>query len=187
MPRITKVYTRTGDDGTTALGTGRRMPKTALRIGAYGGVDELNTHLGVALAAGIADDLAEPLRRIQNELFRLGTELCVPEADKAKHPGPRIEARHVEALEQLMDRLSGQLEPLKKLIVPGGTAAAAQLHVARTVCRRAERYVLALAEQELVGPLVAQYLNRLSDALFVMARYQNRSAGVDEPLWDSRA
>lgn len=187
MPRTTKVYTRTGDDGATALGTGQRVPKTSPRIVAYGTVDELNTQIGVALAAGIAHDLAEPLRRIQNELCRLGTELCVPEADKAKHAGPRIEARHVEALEQFMDRLSEQLKPLKSLILPGGTPVAAHLHVARTVCRRAERDVLALAEQEPVGPLLLQYLNRLSDALFVAARYQNKSAGIDEPLWDRQA
>jgi cob(I)alamin adenosyltransferase len=187
MPRITKVYTRTGDDGTTALGTGQRVPKTSLRIGAYGTVDELNAQLGVVLAGEVPPDLAEPLRRVQNELFHLGADLCVPEADKPQRPGPRIEPRHVVALEQLMDGLSAHLEPLKNFVLPGGTAAAAQLHVARTLCRRAERDVVALAQQEPVGAEVVRYLNRLSDALFVMARYANKTAGVDEPLWDSRA
>ena len=187
MPRITKVYTRTGDDGTTGLGDGQRVPKTSLRIAAYGTIDELNAQIGVVLAAGAANELVEPLWRIQNELFHAGAELCVPEADKAKHPGPRVEARHVEALEQLMDRLNAQLPALKNFILPGGSPAAAQLHVARTVCRRAERDVLALAAQEPIGAHVVPYLNRLSDALFVLARFQTKLAGVDEPLWDSRA
>lgn len=187
MPRITKVRTRTGDDGTTALGTGQRVSKTARRIAAYGTVDELNAQIGVVLAAGLAADLADPLQRIQNDLFHLGAELCVPEADQPKHPGPRIELRHVAALDGLIDRLNTQLTPLKNFVKPGGTPVAAQLHVARTVCRRTEREVLALAEQELVGPHVVMYLNRLSDVLFVMARYQNKLAGVDEPTWDSRA
>ena len=187
MPRITKVYTRTGDDGTTGLGNAQRVPKTAPRIVAYGTIDELNAQIGVVLASGVANELTEPLRRIQNELFHAGAELCVPEADKVKHPGPRVEARHVEALEQLIDRLNVQLPPLKNFILPGGSPAAAQLHVARTVCRRAERDVLALVAQEPIGPHVVPYLNRLSDALFVLARFQNKLAGVDEPLWDSRA
>jgi cob(I)alamin adenosyltransferase len=187
VPRITKVYTRTGDDGTTALGSGQRVPKTAPRIRAYGTVDELNAQVGVVLTAGLAAELVEPLRRIQNDLFHLGAELSVPEADKAKRPGPQIEGRHVEVLEQLMDRLAAQLEPLKNFVLPGGSPAAAQLHVARTVCRRAEREVVALAEREPVGPNAIQYLNRLSDALFVLGRYQNKLSGVDEPLWDSRA
>jgi cob(I)alamin adenosyltransferase len=183
VPRITKVYTRTGDDGTTGLGDGSRVPKTALRIGAYGTLDELNAVLGVALASGVDERLAVPLRRIQNELFHAGAELCMPAT--AAQPGPRIVARHVAALEQLMDELD--LPPLQNFILPGGHLAAAHLHVARTVCRRAERAVLALAEQEAVSPDLVHYLNRLSDALFVMSRYQNRAAGVAEPLWDSRA
>jgi len=187
MPRITKVYTRTGDDGTTALGTGQRVSKNALRICAYGSVDELNAHIGVVLAAGVTRDVIEPLRRIQNELFHAGAELCVPEPDRPQHPGPRIEARHVESLEQLMDQLSADLEPLKNFVLPGGTPAAAQLHVARTVCRRAERELVGLLEHEPVSPELIRYLNRLSDALFVMARYENRSTGTAEPIWDSRA
>lgn len=187
MPRITKVYTRTGDDGTTGLGSGARVPKTDLRIAAYGTVDELNSHIGAVLALPVAETIREPLRRVQNELFHLGADLCVPEADKGQWPTPKVDARHVEALEQLMDALSEQLEPLRNFVLPGGTPAAAVLHIARAVCRRAERDVLALAAREPVSPDAVRYLNRLSDALFVMARYDNKIAGVPEPTWDSRA
>lgn len=187
MPRITKVYTRTGDDGATGLGTGARVPKTSSRIAAFGAVDELNSHVGAALGCSLAAELVEPLRAVQNQLFHLGADLCVPEPDKPATPGPRIEPRHVEQLERLMDRLSESLEPLSNFILPGGSPGAAQLHVCRAVCRRAERDVLRLASEEAVGAHVVQYLNRLSDAFFVMARYQNARAGVVDPLWDSRA
>jgi len=187
MPRITRVYTRAGDDGTTALGSGQRVPKSARRIAAYGTVDELNAQLGVVLASGVAAALVAPLRRIQNDLFHAGAELCIPEAQRATHPGPRIEARHVAALEELMDQLGAQLPALQNFVLPGGAAAAAHLHVARTVCRRAEREVVALAAEEPIGPHVLVYLNRLSDALFVLGRYQNKLAGVPEPIWDSHA
>ena len=187
MPRLTKIYTRTGEDGTTGLGTGERVPKTSPRIEAYGLVDQLNAHIGVALASGPAAELLGPLRRIQNEMFHCGADLCMPEAAKAQRPGPRIEQRHVDALERLMDELSEKLPPLENFILPGGSRAAAELHVARAICRNAERAVLRLAEHEAVGPLVVMYLNRLSDALFVMARQENRSAGISEPTWDSRA
>jgi cob(I)alamin adenosyltransferase len=187
MPRITKVYTRTGDDGTTALGGGQRVPKDALRIETYGTVDELSSAIGVARAAGLEPRLAAVLERIQNDLFNLGSDLCILEEDKAKHPVPVVEERHVAALEALMDELAGELRPLDNFILPGGTPGAAQLHVARTVCRRAERLVVALARQEPVGPAVVRYLNRLSDALFVMARYENASKGRADVLWDSRA
>ncbi|MEW6249518.1 MAG: cob(I)yrinic acid a,c-diamide adenosyltransferase [Planctomycetota bacterium] len=186
MPRITKVTTRAGDDGSTALGSGQRVPKSALRIAAYGTVDELNAALGVVLASNPAEELREPLRRIQNELFHLGADLCVPEGDKGRHPGPRIEARHVVALDKLIAELSRQLPPLRNFVLPGGDPAAAQLHVARTICRRAEREVVALAAQEPVGPQAIPYLNRLSDALFVLSRRQNGLAGRPEPTWDSR-
>lgn len=187
MPRITKVYTRTGDDGSTGLGTGARVPKTDLRIAAYGAVDELNSHVGTILALPVADAIRDPLRRIQNELFHVGADLCVPDADKARCPTPTVDDRHVAALEQLMDQLSERLEPLQNFVLPGGTPAAAALHIARAVCRRAERDLLALAARETVSPVVVHYLNRLSDTLFVMARYDNKVAGVPEPIWDSRA
>jgi cob(I)alamin adenosyltransferase len=187
MPRITKVYTRTGDDGTTGLGTGARVLKTSARITAYGTADELNSCLGVVAAMEPHADLAEPLRRIQNELFHLGADLCIPDADKAAMPGPKIEPRHIEALEVLMDRLGESLSPLENFILPGGTAVAGHLHVARTICRRAERDAIALSQLESVSADVIRYLNRLSDALFVMARYENVKAGVVDPQWDSRA
>ena len=174
MPRIRKVYTRTGDDGTTGLGSGQRAAKSSPRIEAYGTVDELNAQIGVVLAAGPVRQLLDPLQRIQNELLRVGAELAVPEADQTQTPGPGIQA-------------SEQLEPLESFILPGGTPAAAQLHVARTICRRAERRVVALAETEPVGPHVVSYLNRLSDALFVMARFQNKASGTSEPLWEAPA
>ena len=178
-----RVYTRTGDDGTTGLGTGRRVSKTCARIAAYGTVDELNAQLGVVLAAQPTGELVEPLRRIQGELLCLGADLCVPQADKPKRPGPQIENRHVEALEQLIDALGAGLAPLKNFILPGGTPAAAALHVARTVCRRTERAVFTLAESEPVGDEAIQYVNRLSDVLFVMARFENARAGVADAVW----
>lgn len=187
MPRITRVYTRTGDDGTTGLGGGQRVPKDSLRIETYGTVDELNSVIGAALAAGLAPRVGSFLGRVQNELFNLGSDLCILEEDKAKMPVPRIEERHVEALEAVMDELTEDLGPLANFILPGGTAGAAQLHVARTVCRRAERLLVALAREEEVGPLTIRYLNRLSDALFVLARYENHAKGVADVLWDSRA
>lgn len=187
MPRITKVYTRTGDDGTTGLGTGQRVPKDSPRIEAYGTVDELTSHIGTAIAAGVDEALRNELARIQNELFHLGSDLCIPEADKARLKVPQIEQRHVDALEQLMDRLSAELPPLENFVLPGGSVGASHLHIARTVCRRAERRVIALSRTEAVGPLVVKFLNRLSDALFVMARYENKKRGIPDVCWDSRA
>ena len=187
MPRITRVYTRTGDDGTTALGGGQRVDKASLRIRAYGSVDELNSVIGTALACGLDGSIAAELSRVQNELFHLGSDLCILEEDKKKMPVPVIEPRHVSALEVVMDRLSEELSPLENFILPGGTTGAAQLHLARTVCRRAERELVALASEEDVNPLTIEYLNRLSDALFVMARYENLKKEVADVLWDSRA
>ncbi len=187
MPRITKVYTRSGDDGTTGLGGGQRVGKDSLRIEAYGTVDELNSVIGIALASGLNETIGAPLAAIQNELFHLGSDLCVLEPDKARMPVPGIEERHVVALETLMDRLSEELSPLENFILPGGSAGAAQLHVARTVCRRAERLVVALSREEAVGAWTVRYLNRLSDALFVMARHENKRRGVPDVLWNSRA
>ncbi len=187
MPRITRVYTRTGDDGTTALGGGQRVPKDSPRIEAYGTVDELGSVIGVALASGVTAPLDAELARIQNELLHLGADLCVREEDKTRVPVPRIEDRHVRALESLMDRLSGDLAPLENFLLPGGSAAAAHLHVARCVCRRAERSVVALGRAEAVNPLAGRYLNRLSDALFVMARWENHRRGIVDPCWNSRA
>lgn len=187
MPRITKVYTRTGDDGTTSLGSGDRVGKDSPRIEAYGTVDELNSVIGLALASGLNDAVAAALGPIQNDLFHLGSDLCFPEEEKERRPVPRIEERHVAALESLMDRLSEELAPLENFVLPGGSPGAAQLHVARTVCRRAERLVVALSRRETVGPHTVEYLNRLSDALFVMARHENKRRGIPDVIWDSHA
>ncbi len=184
MPRLTRIYTRKGDDGSTGLGGGQRVPKNAARVSAYGSVDELNSHLGVVLATGVTARLAPELRRIQNELFHLGSDLCFLEEDKARFTLPQIEARHVAALETLMDELNEVVGPLENFILPGGTPAAAALHVARTVCRRAERDAISLADVEPVGGHVVAYLNRLSDALFLMARFENHQSGISEPLWN---
>jgi cob(I)alamin adenosyltransferase len=186
MPRLTKIYTRKGDDGVTSLGGGQRVAKDSLRVKAYGTVDELNSAIGVALAYGLVTRLAERLPLVQNELFHLGSDLCFLEADKEKYQIPQIEARHIEQLEELIDELTAVVGPLENFILPGGSVGSAQLHLARTICRRAERDVITLSTAEPVGPHVIQYLNRLSDALFVMARYENHERGVDEPLWDSR-
>ncbi len=187
MPRITKVYTRTGDDGTTGLIGGQRVSKNTLRVAAYGTVDETSSHLGVALATGLVERLVEPAMRIQNELFHLGSDLAIREEDKERFQVPQIEVRHVVFLERLMDDLSVDLGPLENFILPGGCPAAAHLHVARAVCRRAEREVVALSRQEGVGVWTVGYLNRLSDAFFVMARYENSKRGVPDVLWDSYA
>ncbi len=187
MPRITKVYTRTGDDGSTGLGGGQRVAKDSLRVECYGTVDETNSWIGVAVAAGADERLAAMLRRIQNELFHLGSDLCVLEEDKARMPVPKIEPRHVLQLERDIDALQDDLEPLRNFILPGGAPAAAHLHVARTVCRRAERLLVALARTEKVGAETVPYLNRLSDLLFVMARWENRAKGASDVLWDSHA
>ncbi len=186
MPRITKVYTRTGDDGTTALGSGRRLSKDAPRVACYGTVDELNSVLGVVRATGVATRLDALLATVQNELFHLGSDLCTLEEDKDRTPVPRIEERHVVALESAIDALQEDLAPLTNFVLPGGAPAAAHLHVARTVCRRAERKLVSLARDEAVGGHTLRYLNRLSDLLFVMARWENREKGVDDVTWDAR-
>jgi cob(I)alamin adenosyltransferase len=185
MPRLTRLYTRKGDDGTTGLGGGQRVPKDSLRVCAYGSVDELNSAVGAALASGLSPRLAAMLARVQHELFHLGSDLSFVEADKVNLPVPHVDARHVEALEREIDELNAVVGPLENFILPGGSTGAALLHVARAVCRRAERDVTALVAREPVGAHVLPYLNRLSDALFVMARYENRERGVPEPLWDS--
>ena len=183
MPRLTKIYTKQGDAGTTALGGGQRVPKDHLRVCAYGTVDELNSAIGVALAHGLCNRLAHELTAIQNELFDLGSDLCFLEEDKQKYTLPQVEARHVAKLEALIDEMMAVVGPLANFILPGGAVGAANLHLARTICRRAERETATLARTESVGSHVLAYLNRLSDALFVMARYENHQRGVAEPLW----
>ncbi len=186
MPKLTKIYTKTGDEGQTSLGTRDRVSKDTLRVKTYGDVDELNSFVGLALAAGLAPRLGEVLPSVQNELFHLGSDLAFPDSDGKALQIPRIETKHVEALEKVIDELLDIVGPLENFILPGGSIGAAYLHVARTVCRRAERNVISLGREELINPAIIQYLNRLSDALFVMARYENHFRRVPEPLWDSR-
>lgn len=185
MPKITRIYTRTGDVGETSLGSRERVAKDALRVAAYGDVDELNSVIGVALAMDLTPEVADPLCKIQNDLFHLGSDLAF--AIESEFEVPRIEAHHVEALEKLIDKMSAVVGPLANFILPGGRIGAGQLHLARTVCRRAERAVVSLGRQEEINEFILVYLNRLSDLLFVMARLENHSHGVPEPLWDTRA
>lgn len=187
MPRITKVTTRTGDDGTTSLANGRRLSKDHLRIEAYGTVDELNSILGVALAGGLSEPLPSLLKRIQNELFHIGSELSMPKAEDKALPVPSIEPRHTDALETGLEELGKDLPSLENFILPGGTLGAARLNVARAVCRRAERVAVRLSREEDVGPSVIRYLNRLSDFLFVAARFQNRARDAADVVWNSRS
>jgi cob(I)alamin adenosyltransferase len=179
--RLTRIYTRGGDRGETSLGDGSRVPKLDCRIGAFGAVDELNAALGVVLAeTGVPGRLRKPLERIQNDLFDVGADLSVPYGVTDRL---RIDAAAVERLEGLCDELNAELPLLKSFVLPGGTAAAARLHVARTTCRRAERDALAANEEHEINPLVLAYLNRLSDFLFIAARSVNANGGRDEPLW----
>jgi len=186
MVRINRVYTRTGDKGTTALVGGQRVEKDSLRIEAYGTVDELNSVIGVAVASGIDDSMKERMFIIQQVLFNLGSDLAMLESDKERFAVPGIEGRHVAELEAWIDQWNEQLEPLKSFILPGGDLAAAHLHVARTVARRAERLAVTLAKQEPISAFVVPYLNRLSDLLFVAARLQAKLSGHGDILWDSR-
>jgi len=175
--RLSKIYTRTGDDSTTGLGDGSRVPKNSARIEAIGDVDELNSHLGLLL---VEPDLPQGMRasltRIQHELFELGGELSIPNY-------VRMSGEMVTRLEQELDELNETLPPLKEFILPGGSRPAAQCHVARAVCRRAERSVTTLAQAEPIGPAALHYLNRLSDLLFVMCRAINRELGHPDAMW----
>lgn len=183
MPKLDRIYTRTGDEGMTGLGGGERVPKDSPRVSAYGTVDELNSHIGAAIALGLCERLTAELTTIQNELFDLGADLCWPSDDERRARIPTVQPRHVERLEALIDELNAVVGPLTNFLLPGGSPGAAQLHVARTVCRRAERETITLARNEPIGELVLPYLNRLGDALFVMARFENHERGVAEPLW----
>jgi cob(I)alamin adenosyltransferase len=180
--RLTRIYTRGGDGGETSLGDGSRVAKLDARIVAYGTVDELNSQLGLALTApDLPGELRPVLGRVQNELFDVGADLAVPFAG----PDERLRATQpmIDGLEALCDEHNAALPELKSFVLPGGTAGAAHLHVARTVCRRAELAALEAATVHSVNPLAAVYLNRLSDLLFILARVANLLAGRDEPLW----
>ena len=185
MVYLNKIYTKTGDAGETGLGSGDRVSKTDLRIIAYGAVDELNSLLGVCLAAEVPESFVKKIKHIQNDLFDLGADLCVPEAEEQHQPASpplRVEAGQVERLEQWIDELNEPLAPLTSFVLPGGTKPAAHLHLARAVCRRVEIGVYQLMEQAPINPQVAMYLNRLSDLLFVMARVSNGN-GTADVLW----
>jgi cob(I)alamin adenosyltransferase len=176
--RLTRIYTRGGDRGETSLGDGSRVSKLDCRIGAFGTVDELNSALGLVLAGDVPERLRRPLVVIQNELFDVGADLSVPWGVTDRL---RVEQPMIDRLEQLCDEFNADLPELRSFVLPGGTETAAQLHVARTICRRAEREVLLGAQEVELNPLVLAYLNRLSDLLFILARAAN--AGGEEPLW----
>ncbi|MGQ0636358.1 MAG: cob(I)yrinic acid a,c-diamide adenosyltransferase [Planctomycetaceae bacterium] len=183
MVYLNRIYTKTGDDGTTGLGDGARAPKTHPRIIAYGGADELNSVIGLALCCDLPEFVRDWLARIQNDLLDLGADLCVPETDPPPEKPPlRVTADQAVRLEEWIDEANERLQPLHSFILPGGTQAAAHLHLARTVCRRVEINVLQLAEFETVNPQTHVYLNRLSDLLFVLARVCN-SDGTQDVLW----
>ncbi len=175
--RLSKIYTRTGDDGTTGLGDGTRVAKDSARVNAYGTVDEANSCLGLLLAADVPDDIRVLLTRVQHQLFDLGGELCIP-GHAAIHDAD------IDALEARLDHYNDALPPLKDFILPGGGEAAARCHVARTVVRRAERDTVTLSRHDAVRPQAIRYLNRLSDLLFVLARVLARASGHGEVLWD---
>jgi cob(I)alamin adenosyltransferase len=174
--RISRIYTRTGDDGTTGLADGTRVAKDAARMHAIGAVDELNSAVGVVLAEPLPGTARDCLGRIQHDLFDLGGELSLP-----AHPA--IGPDHIRRLEEALDGFNGTLEPLREFILPGGSRAAAQAHVARTLCRRAERALVTLAQSETLSPPLLSYVNRLSDVLFVLARVLNRYSGQSDVYW----
>jgi len=190
MVRLNRIYTKAGDGGDTRLVGGQKVRKHSLRIEAFGTIDETSACIGLARTALLtpgapagADALAAVLKRVQNELFNLGSDLATLPADR--HPKqPLIEARHVAALESEIDDWNASLPELRSFILPGGGWVAAYLHLARTVCRRAERLAVSLADQEKIGEQVIPYLNRLSDALFVMSRHASRLYAEPEPLWE---
>jgi cob(I)alamin adenosyltransferase len=174
--RLTRIYTRTGDGGDTGLGDGTRVAKDAPRVEVLGVVDELNCALGLVLVEPVSDEVRDCLTAVQHDLFDLGGELSIPGYTA-------VTGRHVTRLEEVLDRFNATLEPLKDFILPGGSRAAAACHLARTLARRAERRMVTLAASEAVSPLAQQYLNRLSDLLFVLCRVTNRDAGVADVLW----
>lgn len=187
MVVLTKIYTKTGDDGTTALGSGKRVPKNSARIAAYGTVDEVNAAIGMARLL-LGDDqgaVKEMLARIQNDLFDLGADLCVPDTGEPLPYTPlRVTPAQAERLEREIDAMNAEMAPLTSFVLPGGSRAGAALHLARTICRRAERAIidLSLIDGETVSQAVREYINRLSDHLFVASRYVNNK-GKDDLLW----
>ena len=185
MVQLTRIYTRGGDKGKTSIGNGSRVDKHDLRVAAYGTVDEANACIGLA-RLHTASESDAILARVQNDLFDLGADLCTPEEDEPKHPPLRMTASQVERLEREIDQINAELKPLKSFVLPGGTPAAAYLHLSRTVVRRAERDMTRLAEHEAINPEAIRYINRLSDLLFVLARHFN-DGGEADVLWQPGA
>lgn len=186
MPRITRPATHTGDDGTTSTVQGKRVSKDEEEICAYGALDELNSSIGLTLSSKLlAPEAAAALRIVQNDLFHLGSELGYDAQVGGEVTHPQIESRHVAHLDDIIAQLDERLGPLMNFTLPGGVPSAASLHVSRSVCRRAERQVVALARVKKVSPLALKYLNRLSDVLFLMARSENMAQGGTELVWDS--
>jgi cob(I)alamin adenosyltransferase len=179
--RLTRIYTRGGDRGETSLGDGSRVSKLDCRIGAFGTVDELNAQIGLAVAGELPEGFRPVLERVQNELFDVGADLSVPYG--VGDGRLRVTDERIAGLEADCDRFNADLPELKSFVLPGGTEAAARLHVARTVCRRAERDALRTSHEVEINPLVLVYLNRLSDLFFILARAANAAGGRDEPLW----
>ena len=175
-----KIYTKTGDDGTTGLQGGRRVLKSDLRIIAYGAVDETNSSIGIALSLGVDEDISSVLTKIQNDLFVAGSDLSDPDLKKSSG---RVTEQMVESLEKDIDRFESELSPLTNFILPGGHQAAAQIHMARTTARRAETGVVSLSKSEQINPHCQKYMNRLSDLLFVLARVINKRNGVKDTVW----
>jgi cob(I)alamin adenosyltransferase len=180
---MTKIYTKTGDQGTTQLLSVGRVPKNHLRLQVYGDIDELNSVIGLARATGLSAPLQEWLLGVQNTLFVLSSEIAVPKPDEINMPIPQVSADDTAALEHMIDELDRSLDPLKTFILPGGAGGAAQLHVARTVCRRAERDMQSLHQAEPLSANALTYINRLSDLLFTMARYENAQRGIVDTPW----
>ena len=176
--RLSKIYTRTGDDGTTGLGDGTRVAKDSLRVDAMGDVDELNSIIGLILTENVPEILTDLLTQVQHDLFNLGGEICIPDY-------VILQQANIDNLEEAIDTLNDDLAPLKEFILPGGTKAASFCHLARTVCRRAERKLITLARDEKVTAISLKYLNRLSDLLFVLCRVINKEAGVADVLWNN--
>ena len=174
--RLSKIYTRTGDDGTTGLGDGSRINKDSLRVDAMGDVDELNSVIGIMMSKSVPLRLVDILTKIQHDLFNVGGEICIPGF-------VMLEGSKIDDLEQAIDSFNAELEPLKEFILPGGTETAAYCHLARTVCRRAERKLVQLHRNEKVTDISLRYLNRLSDLLFVLCRILNKEAGFNDVLW----
>jgi cob(I)alamin adenosyltransferase len=177
-----KIYTRKGDQGTTSLFGGERVSKDHMRLHAYGTIDELNACIGLAIDHIHAEEIRQKLANIQEYLFSLGSYLATPQPEKVKLPA--LDSHKTTWLEEEMDKMDNELEPLRNFILPGGHVSISQLHICRTVCRRAERWVTGVADTEKIDPLIAEYLNRLSDYLFVLARYQAQLLDIQEINWN---